>query len=365
MLQEKFRGVLPGPTGSEVRRRFGINNGNLGEMFGTEEGLRAVRAVTESYLDATIGTASTFRITGHRAVTTGKWAFDPHANLELDPDHRRWNEAAVQIARAIYTRRAIFGSVAPITNTSENSRDDAAYLGIGDRNTRIEFSRQRQLPQLRVLANAGVDGLLGEAFRFRDDALGFARAAADCGVKLVVVSFEPSESGFPDPEAAPDGYSFDDMRKELQSVVGSDVTVLVGVNCTGTRLTQRLIDQREPLDVVYPNSADMCQPLAPATVKQIFAELSEACDGTMRDRIFSLLSSAVATPIDRLEALWRSALEAGASTIGICCGGTPEHVKAARRVFDAHVAATNAPAAIPVVRSTHPAAPERVQLRVG
>ncbi len=68
-------------------------------------------------------------------------------------------------------------------------------------------------------------------------------------VQHVLVSFEADERGYPDPLSEP-GYSFADIKADLEKQAGEHTTVQVGINCTGLSNVRRLMHAHETLDVV-------------------------------------------------------------------------------------------------------------------
>lgn len=372
-MSSHLSGVLPTPTGSEVRRRFGINNGDMNELL-SEQGIEAIREVTQTSIrsGATIGVSSTYRATPYRGHVTG-WDFRDRDLFELPEYFANANRTLVNIARESYGSLPVFGNIAPTTNTSRSPDDqNYAQVGGGSAEARKEFSRQRQDAQISVLAKAGVNGILVEACRHPDDALGIARSVRDrvrgSSLRYLIVSFEAENLGIPDPIHQRDGFTFGDMKGELQQEVGADVQVLIGANCIGSSAIQKILRSGQSLDIAYPNEADIGT-FDSSPVLDLFGIFGEVKDpGEARrlaleslDRdgnsiLVSELRSALgfrepaeavraasrileqeaSTSPEALQAVWKECLASGVRIIGICCGGQPQHVEVARITYDQH-----------------------------
>ncbi|MEK7563888.1 MAG: homocysteine S-methyltransferase family protein [Patescibacteria group bacterium] len=371
-MSSPLSGVLPAPTGSEVRRRFGINNGDMNALL-SQQGIEAIREVTQTSIrsGATLGVSSTYRATPFRGHNTG-WDFHDSDRFELPEYFAQANRTLVHIARESYGSVPVFGNIAPTTNTSR-SPDDQHYaqIGGGSAEARKEFSRQRQDAQIAVLAEAGVNGILVEACRHPDDAAGIARSVRDrvrrSSLRYLIVSFEAENLRVPDPIHLRDGYTFGDMKGELQQEVGSEVQVLIGANCIGASAIREIVQSGQSLDIAYPNEADIGtfdssavldlfgifgEVQNPAEARHLalesldrdghstlvedlrialgFPDPSEAVSAASR-----ILAQNASTSPEALQAVWRECLQSGVRIIGICCGGQPHHVEAARRSFDA------------------------------
>lgn len=332
-------GVLPTPTGSEVNRLSRedgdeINNGIMNELL-SSRGIKYIKRVMQNNIDAgcTFGVTSTFRVTPYRAHDTRDWRM-PNTSIHLPDIYETWNRQLIEISRQTYGNMTLLGNICPITDTSP-SADDAEYakVGNGSQEARIEFARILHDAQIRVISKAGVDGILAEACRHPDDALGIARSVREAAIPLLIVSFEADENGVPDPIHKRDGYSFSDMRSDLQREAGDNVEVLVGANCVNGSLISRLINSGQQLDIAYPNESDTSR-FGSAAVKKLRTIVNESSDTDIRGLLRSLLDEESQTPLDEYRALIRQCLSNNVSIVGNCCGGRPEHVRAAREVYD-------------------------------
>lgn len=339
-MKNLITGVLPTSTGSEVNRlsRFdgsAINNGNMNELL-SERGIEYIRQVIASNVKAgcTVGVASTFRVTPFRAHETGVWDM-PDNGLVLPDQYAEWTRKLVDISRSEYKDLPLLGNICPITDTSKG-QDDEFFADIegGSTEARIEFARRLHDAQIRALQLEGIEHLLVEACRHPDDAIAIARSARERGMRSLTISFEAEATGLPDPVHTRSEYGFSDMKSDLQHEAGDGIAVSIGANCIGASRIQNLLDAGDRFDIVYPNQADEDRE-APGILKRLKTIANETDATSLRDEIHRALDDAIETPLDELEPVWRQCLETGTSVIGICCGGRPEHVERARKVYDA------------------------------
>jgi S-methylmethionine-dependent homocysteine/selenocysteine methylase len=363
-------GVLPTPTGSEVNRLsrddgLEINNGNM-EEFLSSRGIEYIQRVIANSVEAgcTIGTTSTFRVTPFRPKDSGSWEI-PKQKIFLPEQFEHWNRILVEIARKAFGKLPLLGNICPITNTSP-SDDDKHYaaVGGGSQAARIELARCLHDPQIRVLAESRIDGILVEACRHPDDALGIAQSVREHKIPLLIVSFEAEEHGLPDPIHCRSDYGFAGFNSDLQVEAGQSTTTSVGVNCIGASRIHNFFEAGVSLDIVYPNQRDDGR-APPHLINSLSAVLNESSKATLfedigkilehhtpcslieqvrvivnegppediRNRLRGALDKAADTPMPELEKVWKRSLETRAQIIGICCGGRPEHVEAASRVW--------------------------------
>lgn len=333
MNSGRIEGVNQGPFGSLVRKLHGINNADNNALF-SEKGTAALRDVLALYRDAgaNIGGAPTFRLTDLRARSRvdEDWKYNSEAGLSLDPVTVERNKTAVSIARGVFGRDGfVVGLVAPITKTCGGHDERWKSLGANQ----VDWAFQRQLPQISVLQETGVDAVWGEAFRYEGEAIALARAVRETRAKVLVVCFESNEGKFPDPQAG-DGYGFAEMKADLKREAGSDVQVMIGVNCTGVSSVKRILDAGNLLDVVYPNTLDFGG--VSVDVKTEFVRLAEKLDRSEAEtERYKKLTGELFTQDADFEKIWKQCLGTGVKVIGVCCGGTPELVKKARDIYEA------------------------------
>jgi S-methylmethionine-dependent homocysteine/selenocysteine methylase len=319
-----------GPSGSWTRDGYRVETSNP-DMFFSEDGQIKLSCALRDYRDAgaSLGVTPTHRLTDFRVGQAPIDSISPKAELELHENTRRYTEAAVRLLREVFGQR-MMGSIAPLTDTSgghDYMRKDLLRLG-------REFTAQRHAPQMKALKKAGVNAILGEAFRYLEDAEGVVQVADQIGMEVVAVCFEANGHGMPDP--ANQGMKFEDVKRHLTGFIrqGSGLKILVGANCTGVTNLNRIIDSGDLLDLSYPNA----QNLGP-DVKEEVGCLADNAKRTPRedDRYHALLAKYL-TGIDEFRSFWEKALKAGIPIIGGCCGTTPAHTRIARRVVEEFMA---------------------------
>lgn len=325
--------VLMGPSGSWVRDGYGVEASNRDRLF-SEDGQAALLNVFGDYRDAgaSLPVTPTHRLDNWRLGQAPIDSTAPEVELELTEATRRYNEIAVELLRRVFGDR-ILGSIAPLSDTS-GGHDfmRAQLLELGS-----EFTAQRHAPQMRALKNAGVNFVLGEAFRYLEDAEGVVKVADQIGMEVAAICFEASENGMPDP--AHQGMKFEEVRRHLTSLVRasgmrSGLKVLVGANCTGVTNLNRIIDTGDSLDLAYPNNQD----LGPQVKIEVGILAEKVRRTRAEDDRYQALLARYLTGIDRFRLFWEKALEAGIPIIGACCGSTPAHTRIARRVVEEYMA---------------------------
>lgn len=331
----EIHGVNQGPTGSFVRENYAIDNSNPDAMF-SEGGIEAIEEAHRAYVEAgaNIGMAATFRLTDFRVANSEiptDWSHSPGRRYFLDHVTAERNSLAVRVARSVFGRDGIVaGSVAPITDTS--GADDQYWSDLGA--NQVDFAMTRHRPQVKVLADAGVDVLWGEAFRYRNEAIALARLAKEFGVRALMVCFEATKYGFPDP-VGQESYLFGDMRRDLQAEIGRNGTsVYVGANCAGVTAVEGILQRHDKLDAAYPNSLDFGRIPNDGSKREFwpFVEREEELDEAGRARLAEMRAT-LATTREQFEDFWKKALDAGVRVISVCCGGTPQLVSAAHAVY--------------------------------
>ena len=330
-----IHGVIPGPFGSLVRDEYGIDNRNSADLF-SERGQRALTKVHERYRDAgaTIGSAPTFRLTNLRAGDgkNGQWELPKNGELQFDVQIAEWNRHAVQsIARKVYDERTLIaGLVAPIADTSGG--DDARWKALAS--NQFAWVKERQRPQVRALIEAGVDLILVEAARYFDEAKAIADLTLEYGGKAAAISFETDKPEFPDPDHP--NTTFTQVADILNDRARGKIPVLTGVNCTGATTIRQLLEKDDVPQIVYPNELDFGREEAKWVDRRRFEMLAEKGDRRTQqeETEFRYMRDAFTTSPEEFEALWKRCLKSRVQVIGVCCGGTPDHVRLARQVYD-------------------------------
>lgn len=334
---QPLEGVLQGPFGSLVRDQYGIDNSDNSALF-SPEGRQALTSVLSEYQNAgaTIGGAPTYRLTNLRATGKGSqaWEYSPHEIYRLDTNHKMWNRQAAAIARLVYgTQTPIFGLLAPLGDTS--GADDAQWNALGSKQHR--FAKQRHRPQIEALRDAGIDNFLVEAGRYVPEAEALTELVAETGGRTLAFSFEAPQSRVPD-SAFPD-LRFRDVQDRLHDAGKGRIEVLTGINCVGASAVQGALDRNDLPPIVYPNQLDFGRACCPNTLHAFWRLAEKGSRRTAAETDdYDRLTQELSPSLEEFHKLYRACLQGGARIIGICCGGTPEHVAAAREEFDASTA---------------------------
>ncbi|MEK7524214.1 MAG: homocysteine S-methyltransferase family protein [Patescibacteria group bacterium] len=194
-----------------------------------------------------------------------------------------------------------------------------------------ELAYIRQRPQVDALVNGGAYILWAEAIRYQQEAIALAILAKEFGVRALVVCFEATCQGFPDPSAN-GSYGFNEMRQDMQKEAGSGVIVRVGANCTGVTNMNRILESGVVPDAMYANGEDVGTD--DGREKDTLWRLSEIQVRTGDEEAqLKRLKAQLNTSREQFMAFWRQCKESGVPMFGVCCGGTPELVKTASQVM--------------------------------
>jgi 5-methyltetrahydrofolate--homocysteine methyltransferase len=250
----------------------------------------ALEEIAHQYLDA-----------GAEAITTNTFGGSPMRLRQygLEAETEAVNRAAVEAARRAAGDRAyVAASIGPCGHVL------APYGDAKPAEVAAGFDRQ-----IRALAAAGVDLLCIETMTDLQEAtlaVRAARAAAPGVPVAATMTFERSRRGF----FTVMGVSVEQAARGLAEA-GADV---VGSNCgNGIEIM---------IDIARAFRACTDRPIA----IQSNAGLPEQRGGTL---VYP------ETP-DFMAGKTAALLEVGVSLIGGCCGTTPEHIRAMRRVVDRH-----------------------------
>ena len=286
MIAERPLLVGDGAMGSRLMA-LGLRPGEAGELWNLENP-DAVEGVQREYVEAgaDIVLTNTF---GANALILSRHGMDGRVS-EI-------NHAGVRVARrAAGDRALVFGDVGPSGRLLE------PYGDLAPDEVRAAFE-----PQVRALAEAGVDAIICETFEAAEE-LGLVLALArECGDVPLIASMKlaPEPSG-----------RYRSMMgqgpEDLLRVASQCGCAAVGSNCgqgieTAGRLVGELADLTDLPIIMEPN-AGMPQLVDGETV---YPETPED---------FARLAPALHA--------------AGASIIGGCCGTTPDHIRALRAYAD-------------------------------
>jgi len=293
--------LLDGATGTELTRRGVPTRLPAWSATAIESDPDVVRAIhlDHARAGADVLTANTFRTQRRTLVRIG------HARRA-----REWTFAAVRLAReAAETAREeapdrppirVAGSVAPLEDCYEPSLapDEATAL-----------AEQRE--HAGTLAEAGVELLLVETMGTLREARAATRAATETGL-------ETWTSAITD-HSGTRLLSGERLEAWVEAMAPLAPAALL-VNCVGPAVTEAAIR------VLAPLAAALGVPCG------AYANLgsAEPIDGWRFD--IAMAPDEYATAMARV-------LDAGASIVGGCCGTTPEHIGALRRLLDLRIAA--------------------------
>jgi 5-methyltetrahydrofolate--homocysteine methyltransferase len=212
------------------------------------------------------------------------------------------NKVAVAIARQAFGDRVgyVLGDIGPFGGLME------PYGDFTEGQVRDAFNEQA-----RALVNAGADAIIIETQTSLEE-LGLAvRAARDAGAPCVIGSMAY--------DVTLDGSTFRTMMgveperaAEYMRAAGADVAAL---NC-GTGMTMERA--RQAIER-YRRAADLPTMAQPNAGQPRLVDMKVVYDEPPLEMALGV------APL----------LEAGASIVGACCGSTPEHIRAFRRVVDA------------------------------
>lgn len=318
---QQFRGVLQGPMGSMLRSR-GITT-RMGE-----DSLAMHKKIHEEYRDAgaTIPVANTFGSTPGRRHEAHKLSLGPNPEEKhFGPIYTRINTSMVEVAQDAFGDACLVaGSVAPIADSS--GRHDNFWRRFPSRD-RLGFLMDRHAPQVNSLINAGADMILGEAFRYEEEAIAVVKLAEEFRARGVAICFEASKRGLP---FQPKGRqkSFRELKEVLRSIAPS-LPVWVGANCTGMSVIRAILE-RDELDIIYANSLDFN---GEQDRYSEYVDLKKSKDANDQDKA-ERIEAERATPIATYVEFAQWAFERGVKVVGGCCGTTPELTRVLRAIWN-------------------------------
>lgn len=277
--------VCDGAMGTELMKR-GLEPGSCPEAWNVDRP-DDVRAIHKAYRDAGADVILTNTFGGNR------WKLDAYG---LAGRVAELNAAAVRLARKVAGRAGyVFGDIGPTGRF-------VAPLGLDPREAFVEVFRE----QANALAAAGADAIILETFTAVDELAAAVEAARSTGLPVAAsMSFSRDAAG-----------TFHtmmgvDIPSAVRALDAAGVDI-VAANC-GTGAED------------YP---DIARALCAATSRPVMVEpnagLPQLVDGKT---VFPMSAQEMARYA-------REILAAGVRIIGGCCGTTPEHIRAIRRVVD-------------------------------
>ena len=277
-----------GAMGTELHRA-GLPVGQAGESWNLEEPDR-VEAIHRAYVDAGVDLVLT------NSFGANPWVLGRY-NLaaSLEPINRRAAELA---RRSVPPGVFVLGDIGPT---------GALLKPLGD--ATVEQFHDAFLRQAQALLSGSADGILVETMSAVEEAVAAVRAAREAGAPFVVASmaFDRTKDG-----------SFRTMmgvRPEYAAralvEAGADI---VGANCGS--------------NMVPSDFAQLASLLASAVRCPVIAQPNAGRPELVEGRTVYRLS-----PDEFAEAL-RAVVKTGVRIVGGCCGTTPAHIAAVRRMLD-------------------------------
>ncbi len=292
VLQERVL-VSDGAMGTQLMNA-GLELGGSGELWNVNEPDKVV-AIQRRYVEA----GSDCLITN--TFSANGMMLGRHGHLDRLAEI---NRAAVGVARRAFEEAGregwVLGDVGPIGGVLEMWGGDISE----------EDAREAIVPQVHALVEAGADAIIVETQTDVEEAAIGVGAAKAAGAPCVIVSFAYDRA----PDAARChtmmGVSPEDAARRFIGL-GADI---IAMNC-GTGLPM----SAAPEVIAAYRSAG-----ATLTMTQPNAGTPEMIDG---EAVYKQTPEEIAAAVPAV-------LEAGANIIGACCGSTPEHIAAIRKVVE-------------------------------
>ena len=294
--------LLDGATGTELDRRGVDTRLPLWSARALIEAPAVVRVIHADYINAgaDIITTNTFRT--HRRTLT---------RAGLGPRTRELTQFAVQLAREAIEQsgREVFvaGSMSPLEDCYSPSRVPP------DNELRVEHAEMAN-----NLAEAGCEVLLIETMNTIREAVIATEAAQSTGLP-VCVSFVVGSGGRPPDQFTPPA---DAGAETITLLSGESIEAAVNV----VRSLQTAVIMINCVPLAYVDRAFELLRAAYAGPIGLYANVGHANDETGWTLTDDVLAEAYARHAQR----W---LRHGAAIVGGCCGTTPDHIAAIRRIM--------------------------------
>ena len=209
---------------------------------------------------------------------------------------KEFNEAAARLSKEVAAPHGVFvaASVGPTTELIEP-------LGLVTEEEVYQAFRE----QIQALKDGGADAVVVETFMALEEIRLAIRAAKDVGIAcFATMTFDPGATGF----KTMMGVSVPQAAKALDEA-GADV---IGTNC-GNGIE---------------NMVKIVSEMRPHTAKPILVHANAGAPKLEGGHVVYR-----ETP-EKMASLVKDVISAGAQIIGGCCGTTPAHIKAFRKVLD-------------------------------
>ncbi len=299
--------ILSGPFGSLLNDLHGISTR---EAFSGQH-FDHIRSALDAYRVAgvTQPVTPTFGAAG-RGINGGRFT----------EELRNWNQLAAQFTHEVFPGSEPMGSIAPLLDTS--GTDDAAWAVRIDR---PHIARRIHTPQLEALRDAGIGGALAEAVHDFDEAAGLVQAAADVGMRRIIVSFEPTMHGVPNNTLQIKSY--DEVADRLRDISHGRIEACVGMNCGNA---DQIIDllassKRGTFAAVYPNHSVIPHNEFGTRFRELADLNHERSD--VQELEFERLRKLFEISDGQLSKLTSLGGELGVQYLGLCCGSGPHDIR--------------------------------------
>ncbi len=277
---------------------------------------------------ADIGVTNTFGKNDYRLEEEGDWILTRMNDAIPTPNMKRKHADAIANTRRVFKENTL-GSIGPIFDST--GKHDAIWNSLSE-SEQIQAG-MIHAAQIRIFQESGVPYILGEAFRYVNEAKGLIQAAKDKGIRKVVICFRLNQRGqITDPKIG--SLTLKDLKRDLQKEAGDDIEVLVGANCTGMSNIEAAFESGDEMDFAYPNELDF----RTDSQQKTFEELIRKENKTHTDRrMHSEMRERHATSLTRFEAFFEKGSDKDIYNLqgmGACCGSDHKHVFCARKVVD-------------------------------
>ncbi len=313
---------LSGPAGSLLVQRYNIS---------TQQAFREGRTdiVGEILRD--------YRNSGVTAPVVPIFGASPRDlnGREFTPEHRDWIAAAADLTHEIFPESKPFGSVAPILDTSDH--DNEAW-----RNTpnQSDVARRNFVFPFEEMCDRNISRVLAEAVHDMHEATGLVLAGRETGMEEVLVSFEPTKQGLPNHANGLGSYA--EVLDCLNDIGRGDVNVGIGLNCGNGLQIFEILKKESPhtFRAIYPNRAAIPH----GEEGNRFRFLADKNEQRTRDeqREFDELCR-IHDVTSQLRGMILLCEAKGVENISLCCGATPDDIRAIRQALITHSSSPQSP----------------------
>lgn len=299
-----------------------ILSGPFGSLLNDLHGISTRDAFRNQKFDAICSALQAYRNGGVTKPVTPTFAAAARGvhGGRFTEELRHWNQLAAQFTHEVFARQPL-GSIAPLLDTSGG--DDAKWSTLPNRQDRAQ---RIHTPQMEALRDAGVAGVLGEAFHDFDEAAGFVKAAEASGMHDAIVSFEPTARGIPN--NALDIASYDEVADRLREMTRGKLDVSIGMNCGNADQILGILEASKAgtFAAVYPNHAVIPHDESGALFRTL-ADLNHE-RSPEQEQEFQRLRRLFEISDAQLSKLVNLGGELNIKYLGLCCGASPKDTAA-------------------------------------